>query len=119
MSMLDKQKAELQHSIELLREDEERLRLSCETETQRISQDLETRIQQLQQQIINSESNKRELQEEVERLEHDEASLRCSIEELQHESQLLSQRITQMRESVLETGRKRVSLDESKVWISF
>ena len=115
MTMLEKQKAELEHSVDLLRSEEERLMQASEIETQRISEDLETRVQQLQQQITGLESNKREIQDDAERLERDEATLRCSIEELQHESQLLSQRISQMKESVLDAGRKRVSWGEDKV----
>jgi chromosome segregation ATPase len=118
MTMLEKQKAELVHSVDLLRSEEERLMQASEIETQRISEDLETRVHQLQQQITGLESNKREIQEDVERLERDEATLRCSIEELQHESQLLSQRISQMKESVLDAGRKRVSWGEDKVGCS-
>ena len=116
--MLEKQKTELEHSVGLLRSEEERLRQDSESETQHMSKDLETRVQQLQQQISGLESNKRELQEEIERLERDEATLRCGIEELQHESQLLSQRISQMKESVLEGGRRRVSWVEDKVGFS-
>ena len=115
MALLEKQKTELQHSVDILRGEEERLRQDSESETQRISEDFETRAQQLQQQISGLESNKRELGEDVEKLERDEATLRCNIEELQHESQLLSQRISQMKESVLESGRRRVSWVEDKV----
>ena len=115
MSLLERQKAELEHNIDLLRAEDERQREASESESKRISRDLEARVQQLQQQISGLESTKREVQEEVERLERDEATLRCSIEELQHESQLLSQRISQMKESVIDVGRKRAFRIEDKV----
>ena len=115
MATLEKQKTELQHSVDILRSEEERLQKDSESETQRISQDFETKVEQLQQQISGLEANKRELGEDVEKLERDEATLRCNIEELQHESQLLSQRISQMKESILESGRKRVSWVDDKV----
>ena len=115
MSMLERQKAELERSVDLLRAEDEQHRQTSESESQQISRDLEARVQQLQQQISVLESTKREVQEEVEKLERDEATLRCSIEELQHESQLLSQRISQMKESVFDVGRKRASMADDKV----
>ena len=115
MKILEQQKRELVHGVNFLREEEQRLRRASEVETERMSEDLEKKIQDLQRRISELQSNKRELQEEVEKLEQNEATLRCNIEELQHESQILSQRISQMKESVLDVGRRRVSLVEDKV----
>lgn len=110
--MLQKQKEEEENNVTLLRAELKRLRQANHSEIQCISIEQKTILYQVQQQIKDLESTKKEIQDEVERLERNEMKLRCNVEELQHESQVLSQHISQMKESVQDARRMRMMKDK-------